>query len=432
MWLLVGFVIRVARGCLRSRGPRVGAVETSGGDGRTSTPLRGGAAIAIAIGVMNLATYGFTALAAHDLGPKPFGALTALLNMTLVGGVLSLALMATAARRIAREPDDVHQVEQTILLVGRRSAIGLGLVFLALSPVIDAALKLDSLATAAMLAVSLAPITLMGAQAGVLQGERRWIPLALIYVAFGVPRLVLGVLFLAWKPTETAAFAAVMIGAFAPIVIGWIALRQPRVHRERRGDHTARALWWETVYNSQALLAFYALSSIDIVIARNTLDPKQAGLYAAGLIMVKAVTFLPQFVIVLAFPSMGTDEAPRSTLLNSLGLVALTGIAATAAVRVLPDLSLVFVGGDKYTVVSDRLWVFALLGTVLAMVQLLTYNVLARQARSSMALLWVGLLALVAVGASSTSVNDLVGRVLLVDGVLLVALLAFSLRRLPA
>ena len=395
------------------------------------TYLRGGAAIAVAVGVMNLATYAFTILAAHRLGPQPFGALIALLNVMQVAAVLSLALQATAARRIAREPDDVAQVERAILLVGRRTSLGLGALFLVLSPAINAALKLDSLGTSAMLALSVVPFTMMGAQAGVLQGERRWVPLALVYLTAGVPRLVLGALLMWWRPEESAAFAAVTIGTFVPVLVGWIALREPRGHPRRGGDHhTAGALWWETVYNSQALLAFLALSNVDIVIARNTLDPEQAGLYAAGLILVKAVMFLPQFVVVLAFPSMGTDDAPRRALTLSLGVVAISGAVAIVGVRLLPDAALVFVGGDKYADVADRLWVFALLGTVISMVQLLVYSVLARQTRSSSILLWAGLLAIAAAGAGASSVSGLVERVLVVDGLLLVALLVLSLRGL--
>ena len=64
----------------------------------------------------------------------------------------------------------------------------------------------------------------------------------------------------------------------------------------------------ETFHNSQVLLAFFALSNADIVIARNVLDEHDAGLYAGGLILTKAMLFLPQFVVVVAFPSMSTAE----------------------------------------------------------------------------------------------------------------------------
>ncbi|MFL6108807.1 MAG: lipopolysaccharide biosynthesis protein [Marmoricola sp.] len=400
-----------------------------------SDAVRGGSAIAVAVVVMNVTTYVFTIVAARLMGPQSFGAFAAVMNVLLVAAVVALALQATAARRIAREPGDVHEVERTILVVGRRSAVVLGLAFLVLSPVINAALRLDSLPTAMLLAVAVAPTTLMGAQAGVLQGERRWVPLSLVYLAAGVPRLVLGAGLLWWRPEELTAVVAVALGAFAPVAVAGIALRRRGVGPDdgplpSEGDHSPRALWWETVYNSQALLAFLVLSSIDIVLARNALGRHDAGLYAGGLIMVKAVTFLPQFVVVLAFPSMGTDGARRRALLASLVLVGVTGIAVTGGVKLLPDLALTFVGGADYDGIRSKLWIFAVLGTVLSMLQLIVYSVLAQQSRKSVALLWIALVPLVVLGLTSTSVLELVTRVLSVDAGLLALLLVISLRRL--
>ncbi|HEX4190461.1 MAG TPA: polysaccharide biosynthesis protein [Marmoricola sp.] len=400
----------------------------------TKDAVRGGSAIAVAIVAMNLTTYAFTILAAGLMGPRSYGAFAAIMNVLLVAGVLALALQATAARRIAREPGDAHEVEHAILLVGRRSAVVLALVFAALSPIVNIALRLHSLPAALLLAVAVAPATLMGAQAGVLQGERRWVPLALVYLSAGVPRLCLGVALLEWKPEEFTALVAVALGAFVPVLVAGVALREPRSARTADAvpgdDHSARALWWETVYNSQALLAFLVLSSIDIVLARNALGSHDSGLYASGLIMVKAVTFLPQFVVVLAFPSMGTDDARRKALLGSLVLVAVTGIVVTIGVRLLPGLALTFVGGSSYDGIRDRLWIFAVLGTVLSMLQLLVYSVLARQSRNSVILLWIALVPLIFLGLKSSSVLQLVTRVLAVDSALLALLLGLSLWKL--
>ncbi|MCW2784110.1 MAG: polysaccharide biosynthesis protein [Marmoricola sp.] len=418
------------RGC-HLRHPRLLSVSTAPETARPAAAVRSGSTIAVAIGVMNLATYAFTIVAARLLGPRDFGALTSVMNVLLVAGVISLALQATAARRIAHEPEDVEQVENTILLVGQRSALGLGLLFLLAAPLVNVALKLDSLGTAALLGVAIAPFTLMGAQAGVLQGERRWTPLALVYLAFGLPRLALGVALMWWRPDELVAFSAVAVSMFAPIVVGAIALRAPRAKPSRpKGDHTARALWWETVLNSQALLAFLILSNVDIVIARNTLGSHEAGLYAGGLIMSKAVLFLPQFVVVLAFPSMGSAGAGKRALYASLAVIAVTGAVVTAGVVVLSSLALTFVGGAEYDAIKDSLWLFAVLGTVLSMLQLLVYNVMAKQARSSVLYLWAGLITLIVVGLGSDSAHQLVVRVLTVDTALFVVLLAVSTYRM--
>jgi O-antigen/teichoic acid export membrane protein len=384
-------------------------------------------AIPVAMGVMNVTTYGYTILAARVLGPRDYGAFAALMGLLLVIMVASLALQATAARRIAATPDHVHQIESVILRVGVQAALGMGALCLVLAPVIDIVVRLDSIGTAALTAVAAAPLTLMGAQAGILQGERRWVPLAMIYMATGVPRLFIGTALILWHPTEFSALLGVAVGAYLPVLVGWLALRHPREPGEHSTDHSTRALWTETFHNSNTLLAFFALSNVDILVARNVLDAHQAGLYAGGLILVKAVLFLPQFVVVLAFPSMADAAAAQATLFKSLIVIVLLGLLTSAAAALLSGLAVIFVGGHEYAAIRDELWLFALLGTVLSMLQLLIYSVLARQARRAVLLVWGALVAVVALGQLADSVNELMFLVLTVDLVLLLALLAVAL-----
>jgi O-antigen/teichoic acid export membrane protein len=389
--------------------------------------LRRGLVIAVAMGVMNVATYGFTIVAARILGPGDYGALAALMGVLMVISVASLALQATAARRIAAAPRDVRQIESVILRVGLQASLGVAAVCLLLSPLIDLVVRLDSPGTAALLAVAAFPVTLMGAQAGILQGERRWWPLALIYLGVGVPRLLVGTAMILWRPTEFAALSGVALAAYVPVLVGWGALRHPREPGEQSLEHTSRALWHETFHNSHTLLAFFALSNIDILVARNVLDARQAGLYAGGLILVKAVLFLPQFVVVLAFPSMSEAVAARAALFKSLVVVAVLGAVAALGAMVLSGLAVVFVGGEQYSSIQEELWVFASLGTVLSMVQLLIYSVLARQARRAVLLVWGALATVAVAGQLADSVNGLLLVVLGIDTALLACLLGVSL-----
>lgn len=389
--------------------------------------LRGSAGIAVAMGVMNVATYSFTMLAARILGPRSYGALASLMATLLVVSVVQLGLQATAARRISADPDHVGQIEAVILRVAVQGSLVVGLVMLVLSPVVNLVLRLDSLPTAILLALASVPLTLMGGQAGILQGERRWVPLALMYVASGVPRLLVGTALILFQPSETSAMLGVALGAVAPVIIGWYVLRgrHPGLHSTL---HTAGAVVREAVHNSQALLAFFALSNVDIIVARNVLDDHDAGLYAGGLILTKAVLFLPQFVVVVAFPAMASADQRRRALTRSLGLIVGLGAVCTLAVTAWPSLAMIFVGGQDYADVESRLWLFAALGTVLAMLQLLVYAVLARQGQRSVYLVWVALLALVAAGFATQTLDTLLAVVVAVDVALLVVLLAVSLR----
>ena len=220
--------------------------------------------------------------------------------------------------------------------MGWLSAGALGVLLLILSPLLEHVLRLDSVLPAVLVALASVPLTLMGGQSGMLQGERRWPPLSAIYLALGIPRLVIGVGLILWHPTQSVAMLGIAIAALVPAVVGWLALRQPGRERgvapaedvDRR--HPTRDILRETAHNSQALLAFFALSNADVVVARNALDNHLAGIYAAGLILAKAMMFLPQFVVVVAFPSMSTAANRRPRLTASLAVVAGIGVVGIA------------------------------------------------------------------------------------------------------
>jgi len=393
----------------------------------TSRRLRSGAVIAVAMGVMNLSTYGYTVLAAHTIGKEAYGAFSALMGALLVISVLSLGLQATGARRISAHPDQVVAIEQVVLGVGLRSALVLGSVCLALAPVLNAVLHLESLPTALLVGVAAFPLTYMGAQAGVLQGERRWGPLALVYLAQGIGRVGFGAVLIVARPSEFTAMAGVALGCWLPVLIGWLALRRPRVDVPHSEGHPGLELLREVGHSSQALLAFFALSNADILVARATMSNSQAGLYAAGLIMAKAVLFLPQFVVVYAFPSLSKEQTTRRTLMLALGMSAALGLVGVVATLVLPDLALLFVGGDDFSAIRDDIWKFAIVGTLLAMIQLLVYSALARRQGRAVILIWTALVVLVASALAVASAPSLVLVVVLIDAGLFLALLAVAL-----
>ncbi len=383
--------------------------------------------IAVAMGVMNVATYGYTILAARALGPQSYGAFAAVMNLLLVVSVVSLALQATAARRISADPEHVAQIEAGVLRVTLRAAFGLGLLLLLLAPVVNIVLRLESLTTAALVGLIAVPVTMMGGQAGILQGERRWKALAAIYVAAGVPRLAIGSGLIVWRPEELTATVGVLIGAIAPVLVGLVVLRAPRVEGRLSEQHGSRSILRESALNSQALLAFFALSNADVIVARNVLDAQDAGLYAAGVILTKAVLFLPQFVVVIAFPNLATVHERRRALTLSLLLVGVLGLVAIAGALLLSPVAMVFVGGGEYAEIEPRLWLFAVLGTLLAMLQLLVYAVLARRGQRSTYALWLALAAVIGVGMLSSSLEMLLAVVVSIDAVLFAALLATSL-----
>jgi O-antigen/teichoic acid export membrane protein len=393
--------------------------------------LAGSGQIAVAMMLMNVATYAFTMTAARIIGPVPYGAFFALMNLVMILSVVMLGLQATAARRISADPAHVGQIEREILRLASRASLALGAVLLLGAPLINHLLDLNSMPTALLAAVAAVPMTMAGAQMGILQGERRWRELATMYVLSGVPRLIIGLTLILWRPTEFMAFLGVALGYYAPFLYGLVVLRHVRETGDAHERHGLLPIIKEAVLNSQALFAYLALTNIDMLVGRSVLDSHDSGLYAAGLIVSRAVMFLPQFVVVVAFPSMSTGRNPARALSRSILVVSGLGGACVLATALFPDLVLVFAGGEEYDEVSGSLWVFAVLGTCMSLLHLLVYSVLARQGTLSMALVWVALGVLVAMATTLVStVSELLAVVLAVDLVLLVVLLSISFVKL--
>jgi O-antigen/teichoic acid export membrane protein len=226
------------------------------------------------------------------------------------------------------------------------------------------------------------------------------------------------------SPTALAAMIGVALAAWAPALVGALALghigpNTPARTAADRGEQLLR----EVLSNSHALLAFFALSNADVVVARVVFDEHVAGLYAGGLILTKAVLFLPQFVVVVAFPSMASAAGRQSVYLKGLVVVAVIGGTATLGAALLSDLAVTFVGGSAYREIEPLVAWFALLGTVLAMIQILVYEVVARQHGASVWLLWAGLAAVAGTATFVATAGSLLASVLVIDSVVLAGLM---------
>jgi O-antigen/teichoic acid export membrane protein len=149
----------------------------------------------------------------------------------------------------------------------------------------------------------------------------------------------------------------------------------------------------EVAHAAHALAALFVLTNIDLLLARALLDPVQAGLYAAGAIVAKVAFWLPQAVVVVAFPRMADQRRNRSLVLGSSAIVVL-GLVLVAATAALPGLVVGVVGGPAYVALEPDVWRFALLGSAQSLAQFLLYSRLAVDDRSAVVGLWVTVAAL--------------------------------------
>lgn len=338
--------------------------------------------VAVGLTGLNIALYAFSLVAARLLAPAEFGELTALTGILVVGNVVSLGLQAAVGREAALG----HPVG-ALVRTATTLALGCGGGLALLAPVLSPAFKFDSLWPLVLAGATLVPLVLLGGESGVAQGRNRWRLFALIQLANGMGRLVGGVVGLTINPTATSAMIGIAIGTWLPVVIG-----APLLRSEGSAPLTAKSL-----RASHALGAYFLLGSIDILIARAQMGTHDAGLYAAGLILAKAAMYLPQFVTIAVFGDLARDETLRARLRAAVVLAALGGVGVAAA-ALLPRVALELVGGNAYAEVADQLWLFALAGSMLALVHLAVIDSLARADSTLIGALWAAVALLVTLG----------------------------------
>jgi O-antigen/teichoic acid export membrane protein len=356
------------------------------------TFLRSATVVAVGMAIMNVASYGFTLVAVRRLIPEQFGAVTALLGLLLIGNVASLGLQASGARRIATYtgPSEAALAD-AMLKAGRRAALGLTALSLLLTPLFVFLLHIDSVMAALLVAPTLGCLTLMGSQLGVLQGGKNWTELAGVYISVGAGRLVFGGGALLIHPSMTSAMVGIALGAAVPALLGAFLLRGSSGGTPELVKDVLR----ETIHGTHTLLAFFVIANADVLLARGLLEPKYSGYYAAGVIVAKACLFLPQFVIVIVFPSLASSPGDTLRLRRAIQAVAALGVCCVLGALILPNVVVAVVGGaEKYAALGPIAWLFALAGSSYAVLQLVVYAAIAQQEKRAALLIWVGLIGL--------------------------------------
>ncbi|TDE07409.1 lipopolysaccharide biosynthesis protein [Jiangella asiatica] len=341
------------------------------GLGSSAGTLAAGTSLANALG------YVLTVAAARRLGPDEFGAFSALLALIVVGNVAALAVQATTARGAATGRPVAPAVRSGLVM-----AVVLGVGLCALSPVVSAALRLESVVPAIASAVAIAALAATAPSLGIVQGRERFRLLAALVSIQAALRVGGGLVGMALHPTASAALIGIAAGFMAAGFVAWAAARPPV--SSPRGGFAVRA----TLSSGAMLLGFVVLTNIDVMLARHVLPTEVSGLYAAGSIFTKIAFWLPQFVPMLAFPALADPERRRGAVALGVAAVAGCGAILTALTWAVADLAVDVVAGPDYGDVVAWVPGFSGLGALYALAHLLVYAHLARGDRWTTAVLW--------------------------------------------
>jgi O-antigen/teichoic acid export membrane protein len=333
-----------------------------------------GAAVAAAGALTNALGYVVPVLGARRLSAADLGALATVLAIAAIAGVPGLGLQIAVAVHRARHPGAPSG------RVGWLTAAVCAAAVVALTPIAGALLDLPAAVTLS-LAVYTAAVVVAGRWLGELQGDERFLRLALGMAVLAVGRyggLIAGLLL------GAGLTGSVLIGTAVALLIPPALARLARSHAVAGGPGiTVR----QVVTACSATLAMLAVSYADLILARHLLPADASGAYAVGTVLTKGAIWAPQVVTVMALPRLA--QGSRRAFAIAVGLVAACGAVLVAASAVAGGVAFRFAGGADYVGLGRYAPVFALSGALYALVFVVVNAQVAAGARWPSAPLWI-------------------------------------------
>ena len=355
---------------------------------QTPRPAPTGSAVAgmtmVTAGAMtaSLASYLLHLPASRWLGPAGYGEFASLLAAQLVLAVPALALQTVVARETVHGSgiDELRRL-------GYRCAALAAAIAAVLVPVV--AWALDTSVAGAFGSLVTAPLlVLLATEQGLLQGRGRFAALSVVLAAAGIAKVAPAVAVLAAGGGPGAALLAGAVGT--GIVAAGAAVIVGRGGTEPGPDAPRAPGIASVLHASQVQLALIAMTSLDLLLARMVLDADAAGLYALGAVATKVAFWLPQAVGVVLYPQMANPARSGAAVRSALTVIVGIGAVVVAGAGLCAPLVPLLVG-DAYAPVQSLLWVFALQGACLAVLQAGLLSAIASERTHLAGVAWLGL-----------------------------------------
>ena len=340
--------------------------------------------------VGNGAAFLLSMVAARVLGPTDFGAFGALIGILLILVTVGIATQALAARRVATAEDDRSNVEGQLIRLA--TIVGGGMIVLGAVAAwpLGVIFTIPAIAVATGIA-SLGFVIFGSAALGIAQGREERIRFSVSFIALNSSRAVGGIVGVVLLGSVVGAGIGVLIGCFIGALIAY-----RRVCPGAWAPKIGPGVGAELGHIVHALMVLFALTNVDVLLARIFLTETGSSEYSVGVLLAKIAFFLPNAIIIVLFPKMSASASRRPVLIAT-GLTAIVGAAVTAVAWLFGGLVVRILGGPDFVSMGDVMWLFALEGSAFALIQVLLYSRLAAQDRRAVIAVWVSLVALIAI-----------------------------------
>jgi O-antigen/teichoic acid export membrane protein len=368
--------------------------------------IQGVVVVGLGLAVPQGLAYAASVVAARLLVPAEFGAFGAMQGITQIGTPIGLAIQAIAARRLVKNSQNKHH---DLLKFGLEVSIAVMILTLIVSFPLSSIFHIDYLVLVLTIG-AVAPFVFISTQLGIAQGKELYLKVAGIYIVFGIGRSISAIVGLLIYPELISVGIGFFGGTLLSVIFAhYILGNSNKFWKTVRAEKGVSELYKA----AQALIALYVLVNIDVLLARIVLSPAQSGVYTVGMLVAKIAFFMPQAITVVLFPKMGKNDS-SALRLAVLGTT-LIGSAYVGFCYFASEFVVNAIGGSGYSELYSEVWMFALEGSLFAVLQVLLYGRIAREDTKVSILLWAGSLIaavsvwLIAIDTIITVVSSLIG-----------------------
>lgn len=337
--------------------------------------LYGAAVLFLATSLVNAGNYLFNVIAGRALGPDTYGALTAVVSLLSIVSIPALTLQTMAAKEVADSiaaPGGAPNVVERHLL---RLAAGLGAVvlggFIVLSWPLERLMDIGSPVPVIIIGITAAFSIVTSVLRGTLQGRRAFGSMAFSIIVDPLVRIPLLVLLLVAGSRLMAGLIAYVVSGLVLYTVAAALLRA--LKRRGSADEVAGAGDGVKGLRLDAVLPYAfvvgisaALYNVDIVAARAGLPEHDAGLYAAGAVLGRAIFFVGAVgtMVMLPVVAQHAQQGQRHQHLLVQTLVFTLVLAGGALITYIfvPELVIRLAFGSQFVGLEENL---RLLGTAM-------------------------------------------------------------------
>ena len=345
--------------------------------------------VAVGFMTMNLGNYLTSVLAARRLSPETFSTFVSLTSLASIVTTIGSLAQPVIATHVASTPTDDAQVFAGLTAHLAMMCLGIGLGWIALSPVIMHVYKFDDPSILLLLGAYVLAATLLPALVGFAQGSFRYRTFALAFAIGGIARPLAFVAVTSRSTSIRAALFALVSSLLLTILALISGLPHAKTVARRLVQPKAFRINSRLVRSGVCLTCVSVLTYGDVITARVKLDEVNAAAFASAALLTNVMIYGAFILVSVLVPFVArardNDDQPKMIARWSIGFLLLFGTVYAAALRLFGERILRLTFGDRYQASGTFLALYGLVFMGVGLVALVMNYEVAQGRRTPLA-----------------------------------------------